>query len=156
MHLWQPFITPAESLILANEQKIFPLLNLSGLGFDQSLACDLGGVCDPDDPAFKINFKKVTYDKLEGKVHRKVMTKVSVTQVPQPEVIIEVSKYSEIRERILGSRSTEFQSPGVLNHLQGILTGDVNAFEAVKAALQTTFNEKVQANFLEYFVWVAR
>lgn len=163
VHLWQPFITPAKNIIIAEQQDILTQLSLSGLQFDLSLASKLGGVVDPDDPRFKIDFDRITYEDIEGKIHRKMNHQASVQEVWRPPMTIEISSYHEIRNTILGTQRTVFKRPAILDkniipgkYLPDLMAGNSKHIDAGTDFLQSITSKDLEKTFFDYFVGVSK
>ncbi|TAQ84346.1 hypothetical protein B7494_g7332 [Chlorociboria aeruginascens] len=170
IHLWQPFVTPAKNIILANQQKILPLLDLSGLLFDSKLGPLLGNVLDPEDPRFRMDLlTKITPANLKSVglsglvARRKLYCTNTVPEVARPAAIFKTSNYGEIRYKILGSHQSVFQNPGTMErdmikgkYLQDMMMGKSQTFDAAALSLATLTSPELQKIMLDYFVGISK
>jgi hypothetical protein len=180
LHLWQPFVTPAQNLILATKQKILPSLSLSGFEFDESLKGPLGGVLNPGDKNFKWDLlAKLKYTDLESsgggpsKIRRKInqveVDGLKIDTVDKPAELVRIANYEDIAAIISGSKKSDFLYPGLSDTqvipagpLQDVLTGTpkgIASIEKLIAILQDEFAKDhgvANKDFFEYFVEVAK
>ncbi|MCJ1308958.1 hypothetical protein MMC25_002613 [Agyrium rufum] len=158
VHLWQPLYTPAMNIVLAKEQGYLASLDFSKLAFDPKL-----GLPNTSAANFTEKLGKIKYDDLRGNVHRRTTTQGQVEAVPEPKLLIEISNYFEIRDKILGTNKAEFQNPGVVdgtvipgNYLRAMMTGQSKSYDDAVQVFENLVTSETEQMFHDYFAGMSK